>query len=97
MLFRSARALVNRPEILLCDEPTGNLDAGNAMEVMHLLEEINKEGTTVVVVTHSHEIVEMMGKRVIVMNRGDMIDDGMGGMIEEDMLAEDGQEGGDEA
>ena len=101
-----ARALVNRPDILLCDEPTGNLDAGNAKEVMHLLEEINKEGTTVVVVTHSHEIVEMMGKRVIVMNRGDMIDDGMNhdhtdsvneeGSDEENMIY-DGQEGGDEA
>lgn len=70
-----ARALVNRPDILLCDEPTGNLDAHNAWEVMNLLEEINKEGTTVVVVTHSQEIVDRMGKRVIVMNRGDMIDD----------------------
>lgn len=70
-----ARALVNRPDILLCDEPTGNLDAHNAWEVMSLLEEINREGTTVVVVTHSREIVERMGKRVIVMNRGDMIDD----------------------
>ncbi len=70
-----ARALVNQPDILLCDEPTGNLDANNAWEVMQLLEEINAGGTTVVVVTHSREIVERMGKRVIVMNRGDMVDD----------------------
>ena len=70
-----ARALVNKPDILLCDEPTGNLDAHNAWEVMHLLEEIHAEGTTVVVVTHSQEIVDKMGRRVIVMNRGDMIDD----------------------
>ncbi len=70
-----ARALVNQPDILLCDEPTGNLDSRNAWEVMQLLEEINAGGTTVVVVTHSQEIVERMGKRVIVMNRGDMIDD----------------------
>ena len=70
-----ARALVNKPDILLCDEPTGNLDAHNAWEVMRLLEEINAEGTTVVVVTHSQEIVEKMSRRVIVMNRGDMIDD----------------------
>lgn len=70
-----ARALVNKPDILLCDEPTGNLDAHNAWEVMRLLEEINAEGTTVVVVTHSEEIVDKMGRRVIVMNRGDMIDD----------------------
>ncbi len=70
-----ARALVNKPDILLCDEPTGNLDAHNAWEVMRLLEEINAEGTTVVVVTHSQEIVDKMNRRVIVMNRGDMIDD----------------------
>ncbi len=70
-----ARALVNQPDILLCDEPTGNLDSRNAWEVMRLLEEINAGGTTVVVVTHSREIVERMGKRVVVMNRGDMIDD----------------------
>ena len=70
-----ARALVNKPDILLCDEPTGNLDAHNAWEVMRLLEEINAEGTTVVVVTHSQEIVDKMNRRVVVMNRGDMIDD----------------------
>lgn len=96
-----ARALINHPDILLCDEPTGNLDANNAKEVMALLDEINQEGTTVVVVTHSHEIVEMMGKRVIVMNRGDMIDDGMGvdlaeGVHQNDSVFGDGQEGGDE-
>ena len=84
-----ARALINHPDILLCDEPTGNLDANNAKEVMALLDEINREGTTVVVVTHSHEIVEMMGKRVIVMNRGDMIDDGMGGDLAEDIHLEE--------
>ena len=93
-----ARALINHPDILLCDEPTGNLDANNAKEVMALLDEINKEGTTVVVVTHSHEIVEMMDKRVIIMNRGDMIDDGMGDKESTDNgFFEDGQEGGDEA
>ena len=93
-----ARALINHPDILLCDEPTGNLDANNAKEVMTLLDEINKEGTTVVVVTHSHEIVEQMGKRVIIMNRGDMIDDGMGEKVQaESDWFDDGQEGGDEA
>ena len=65
-----ARALINRPEILLADEPTGNLDPHNAMEIMGLLEKINRRGTTVIVVTHSHEIVDMMKKRVITIDRG---------------------------
>jgi cell division transport system ATP-binding protein len=68
-----ARALVNKPDILLCDEPTGNLDSKNAWEVMELLEEINKEGTTVVMVTHSQEIVDRMQKRVIYMNYGELV------------------------
>ena len=64
-----ARALINRPEVLLADEPTGNLDSQNADEIMRLLEEINRMGTTVVVVTHSEEIVARMHKRVITMAR----------------------------
>lgn len=70
-----ARALINRPEILLVDEPTGNLDPHNAMEIMGLLEKINRRGTTVIVVTHSHEIVDMMKKRVITIDRGMVIRD----------------------
>ncbi len=70
-----ARALINRPEVLLADEPTGNLDSHNAMEIMKLLDEINGMGTTVIVVTHSHEIVEKMHKRVIHMERGCVISD----------------------
>lgn len=70
-----ARALINRPEVLLADEPTGNLDRGNALEIMKLLEEINAQGTTVVVITHSHEIVEMMGKRVITLDHGRVVGD----------------------
>ena len=70
-----ARALINRPEILLADEPTGNLDPHNAMEIMGLLEKINRRGTTVIVVTHSHEIVDMMKKRVITIDRGMVIRD----------------------
>ncbi len=72
-----ARALINRPEVLLADEPTGNLDSYNAMGIMKLLEEINEMGTTVIVVTHSHEIVEKMNKRVIRMERGCVISDGI--------------------
>ena len=65
-----ARALVNRPKLLLADEPTGNLDAKTADEIMQLLEEINRGGTTVLVITHSRDIVQKMGKRVIVLDRG---------------------------
>ena len=70
-----ARALVNHPEILLADEPTGNMDPGNAWQIMKLLEEINQTGTTVVVVTHSKEIVDRMKKRVITMKRGEVVTD----------------------
>lgn len=70
-----ARALINRPEVLLADEPTGNLDSQNVDEIMRLLEEINRMGTTVVVVTHSEEIVARMHKRVITMERGCVISD----------------------
>lgn len=79
-----ARALVNRPEILLADEPTGNMDPENAWHIMELLEKINGMGTTVVVVTHSHEIVERMQKRVITMKRGVMISDEKRGEHHED-------------
>lgn len=70
-----ARALINKPDLLLADEPTGNLDPKNAWEIMKLLEEINKQGTTVVVVTHSHEIVDRMQKRVIAMKHGVIVSD----------------------
>ena len=70
-----ARALVNNPVILLADEPTGNLDPKNSWEIMHLLEEVNRRGTTVVVVTHNREIVDMMQKRVITLNKGVIISD----------------------
>lgn len=79
-----ARALINRPEVLLADEPTGNLDSQNADEIMRLLEEINRMGTTVVVVTHSEEIVARMHKRVITMERGCVISDEIrGGELDE--------------
>jgi len=74
-----ARALINNPLILLADEPTGNLDPGNTEEIMTLLEEINMRGTTVVVVTHNHEIVDMMQKRVIMLREGVVVDDKKGG------------------
>ena len=78
-----ARALINSPEILLADEPTGNLDVHNSMEIMELLEEINRRGTTVLVVTHSREIVAEMGKRVITLTRGVLTGDQKGGIWHE--------------
>ena len=70
-----ARALINEPDILLADEPTGNLDNNNAWEIMKLLEEINNKGTTVLVVTHNLEIVKVMKKRVITVKKGTIVDD----------------------
>lgn len=70
-----ARAIVNEPAILLADEPTGNLDPVNSWEIMNLLEEANRRGTTVIVVTHNHEIVNAMKKRVITMQQGNIVSD----------------------
>ena len=80
-----ARALVNNPPILLADEPTGNLDPRNSWEIMKLLEEINKRGTTVLVVTHNREIVNAMRKRVITVKKGMIVsDEEKGEYIDED-------------
>ena len=70
-----ARALVGQPAILLADEPTGNLDPNNSWEIMKLMEQINENGTTVLVVTHNREIVNAMQKRVITMKKGVVVDD----------------------
>lgn len=80
-----ARALVNKPAILLADEPTGNLDPKNSWEIMALLEKINENGTTVLVVTHNREIVNAMHKRVITMKKGIIVsDEEEGEYIDED-------------
>ena len=80
-----ARALVNNPDIILADEPTGNLDPKNSLDIMNLLEDINKRGTTVVVVTHNKDIVNEMKKRVITLKKGVIIsDEKEGGYIDED-------------
>ncbi len=70
-----ARAMVNKPEILLADEPTGNLDPNNSWDIMKLMEQINANGTTVIVVTHNREIVNAMHKRVVTMKKGVVIYD----------------------
>ena len=70
-----ARALVNRPDILLADEPTGNLDPRTSLEIMELLEQINDRGTTVLVVTHNREIVNIMRKRVVTVQNGVIVSD----------------------
>lgn len=70
-----ARAIINEPSILLADEPTGNLDPSNSWEIMKLLEEANERGTTVIVVTHNHEIVNTMQKRVVTMKQGCIVSD----------------------
>ncbi len=74
-----ARALVNNPSTIIADEPTGNLDPSLALEIMNLLQEINNLGTTVLVVTHALELVDRFRKRVIVLNDGLVVSDGMDG------------------
>ena len=70
-----ARAIVNEPDIILADEPTGNLDPKNSLEIMRLLEEINNRGTTVVVVTHNKDIVNLFQKRVVTLKKGRIVSD----------------------
>lgn len=70
-----ARALVNKPRVLICDEPTGNLDPITAMEIMELLDQINIRGTTVLMVTHAKDIVDKMNKRVVAIEHGRIVRD----------------------
>lgn len=70
-----ARAIVNKPSVLIADEPTGNLDPDNAWEIMSLLNDINRRGTTVVVATHAKDIVDKMQKRVIAIEKGNVYSD----------------------
>jgi len=74
-----ARALVNSPRMIVADEPTGNLDPVRSLELMLLLEKINEMGTTVLVVTHEKELVNALNKRVITIDSGNMVSDGMEG------------------
>lgn len=70
-----ARALVNNPEMIIADEPTGNIDPEMSYEIIELLSEINKRGTTVLIVTHEHELVKSFGKRVITIDDGRVVSD----------------------
>ena len=77
-----ARAIVNNPSVLICDEPTGNLDPETSREIMELLEDINRAGTTIVMATHAKDIVDHMKKRVIAIEKGYISRDTKRGMYE---------------
>lgn len=81
-----ARAIVNNPSMIIADEPTGNLDPKMSVEIMTLLEKINELGTTVLVVTHERELVDMFSKRVIAIDSGRIISDKTGGYYQNDRI-----------
>jgi len=70
-----ARAIINQPEVLLADEPTGNLDWDNTAEVIHILKKINDLGTTVVLTTHDQQVIKSVGKRIVTMEKGRIVND----------------------
>ena len=70
-----ARAIVNNPKLLICDEPTGNLDPDTSMGIMKVLDDINKMGTTIIMCTHDRDIVNKMKKRVVVISKGKIVKD----------------------
>lgn len=78
-----ARALVNKPNLLIADEPTGNLDMETAWDIMDLLDQINRAGTTVVMATHAMQIVQKMGKRVVRVEEGRIAEDTAAGEVHE--------------
>ena len=80
-----ARAMVNNPSILIADEPTGNLDPETAKEIMELLDDVNKAGTTILMATHAKNIVDDMKKRVIAIESGEIVRDEKRGMYENEV------------
>jgi cell division transport system ATP-binding protein len=70
-----ARAIINQPEVLIADEPTGNLDSINTSEVIHILKKINDLGTTVILCTHDTQVIMGLGRRIITMEKGRVIKD----------------------
>ena len=74
-----ARAIINQPKILICDEPTGNLDPNTSLGIMKLLMDINRMGTTVLIATHDITMVNKLQKRVLVLNNGQLVSDKIGG------------------
>lgn len=74
-----ARAIVNQPEVVIADEPTGNLDPGNTAEIVRILQKINELGTTVILTTHNKGVVDAVGGRIITMNNGKVIKDDKNG------------------
>lgn len=78
-----ARALVNSPSLIIADEPTGNVDPNMSYEIVNMLTEINRRGTTVLMVTHDHNLVRDFGHRVIMLDSGKVVADNAGGRINE--------------
>ncbi|PIU99511.1 MAG: cell division ATP-binding protein FtsE, partial [Candidatus Tagabacteria bacterium CG03_land_8_20_14_0_80_41_22] len=74
-----ARAIVNQPDLIVADEPTGNLDPLNTREIIEVLKKINEIGTTVLLATHNKDVVNALGKRVITIEKGKIIRDDKGG------------------
>ena len=77
-----ARALVNNPQIIIADEPTGNVDPEMSYEIVDLLTEINRRGTTIVMVTHEHQLVRDFGRRVFMLEKGRIVADNAEGVVE---------------
>ena len=93
-----ARALVNNPQMIIADEPTGNLDPARSVEIMELLSLINELGTTMLVVTHEKDLVDRLGKRVIAIEAGHILSDEQGGYYHYEQSGQrDGQQSDDDA